>query len=224
MLPEDQYLAGLHFIDGTYSHNSYAVLARREDILLGIRFTGMLDGALFGISDAIYLHARVRSARSPALVKQLEQEPSANNVVEIFKQNLTPAGAWPKISFDKVDNKRASLMIGLFVGGPPIDDPFAMLAHIKEGEPFRKLFAYVIRRAGQEHRIARAKVVVDWLVEQAKPALDGLKSSQHENKVTQKAQSEFKSTFGDQPEAVAPHLQHFNQIYQKHKQAGQTEI
>jgi hypothetical protein len=57
----------LHFIDGSDSHNSYATVARRGNTFLGIRFSGLTNGAQLGVPGTTYLHARVRSARDQTL-------------------------------------------------------------------------------------------------------------------------------------------------------------
>lgn len=210
----------LHFIDGTYSQSSYAVIARRGSIFLGIRFTGVLDGNLLGIPDTVYVHARLRSARSLSLAEQLDQEAETPSVVDMFEQDVTPDGAWPNIPFEKVDPERASLVIGLFIGSLAADDPSEVITHIQQGEPFRKLLAYAFRYAGQEYRIVRVVPVVNWLINQAKPALVELTSTLEEKRLREKPQKEFKGLLDDHLETVAPHLQHFTTIYQKHKHVG----
>ena len=55
--------AGLYFMDGTNSQSSYVAVARRGNIFLGVRFTGLSDGKQMGVDGTTYLHVRVRSAR-----------------------------------------------------------------------------------------------------------------------------------------------------------------
>ena len=89
------------------------MIARRGDIFLGIKLTGLMDGSKLGLPGKTYLHARVRSARNPELAEQLGQD----NAVSLFGQNLAPEAAWPNFTFAKIDDKRASLVLGLFIGG-----------------------------------------------------------------------------------------------------------
>ena len=41
--------AGLHFIDGTSSQSSYVAVARRGNLFLGVKFTGLTDGKQMGV-------------------------------------------------------------------------------------------------------------------------------------------------------------------------------
>ena len=154
----DDGYPGLHFMDGTESHSSYAVISRRGDIFLGIRVSGLTEGSLLGVPAKSYLHARVRSARSQKLAEQLDTENGAENVVNFSDQQLSLDAAWPNLSFDKVDSKRASLGIGLFIQGSLVDDAVAVVTRIEKADLFRKLVDYVIEQAGPENRIASARV------------------------------------------------------------------
>ena len=49
--------AGLYFMDGTNSQSSYVAVARRGNIFLGVRFTGLTDGKQLGVDGTTYLHA-----------------------------------------------------------------------------------------------------------------------------------------------------------------------
>lgn len=50
----------VHLIDGTGTHQSYAVVARRGNIFLGIKFSGLVDG------DEIRPSRHELPARTPA--------------------------------------------------------------------------------------------------------------------------------------------------------------
>src|ERR1700722_9236335 len=103
----------LHFIDGSGSHSSYAAVARRGNIFLGIKFSGLTDGHQLGVPGKTYLHARIRSARDQALAEKLDMESGADNVVGLFAQQLALDEAWPDLTFEKVDVERASLHMGM---------------------------------------------------------------------------------------------------------------
>jgi hypothetical protein len=81
--------ASLHFIDGSGSHSSYAAVARRGSIFLGIRFSGLTDGQQLGVPGKTYLHARMRSARDQALAEKLDLESGADNVMGLFAPQTT---------------------------------------------------------------------------------------------------------------------------------------
>jgi hypothetical protein len=126
--------AGLHFIDGTSSQHSYAVVARRGHVFLGIKFLGLADGDQMGVPGKTYLHARVRSARDQGLAEKLDLESSADNVINLFQPQLALDEAWPGFTFGKIDTERASLILGMFINGSLIDDTDVVIAH-RGGQP-----------------------------------------------------------------------------------------
>ena len=150
--------AGLHFIDGTSSQRSYAVVARRGHVFLGVRFLGLADGDQLGVPGKTYLHARVRSARDQALADNLDLEGGPDNVINLFPPQLALDQAWPGFMFEKVDAERASLILGMFINGSLIDDTDAVIRRIANADLFLKLVDYVVDRAGLEYGIARAKL------------------------------------------------------------------
>jgi hypothetical protein len=195
--------AGLHFIDGTSSQLSYAVVARRGHIFLGVRFLGLADGDQLGVPGKTYLHARVRSARDQALADKLDLEGGPGNVISLFPPQLALDEAWPGLAFEKIDTERASLILGIFINGSLIDDTDAVIARIEEASLFRKLVDCVIDRAGPEHSIARAKLVAAWMFDQAKPSLAGLKKAAEHQKIVLAAQKEFAGLVEGQVEVAS---------------------
>jgi hypothetical protein len=210
--------AGLHFINGTSSQRSYAVVARRGHVFLGIKFLGLADGDQMGVPGKTYLHARVRSARDQALAGQLDLEGGPDNVINLFPPQLALDEAWPGFTFEKIDAERASLILGMFINGSLIDNPDAVIARIEEANLFRKLVDSVIDQAGPQYGIARAKLVAMWMLDQAKPSLAGLKKAAEHQKIVLAAQKEFAELVQGQVEVAGPHLQQLNTIYHKHHQ------
>jgi len=208
--------AGLHFIDGTSSQRSYAVVARRGHVFLGVRLLGLVDGDQLGVPGKTYLHARVRSARDQALAEKLDLESSVDNVINLFPPQLALDEAWPGFTFEKIDAERASLIMGMFINGSLIEDADAVIARIEEAGLFRKLVDCVIDHAGLEYGIARTNLVAMWIADQAKPILAGLKKAAEHQKIVLAAQKEFAGLVEGQVEVVGPHLQQLNTIYHKH--------
>jgi hypothetical protein len=209
----------LHFIDGSASHGSYAALARRGTIFLGVKFGGLVDGAQFGVPGKSYLHVRIRSARNQTLAERLDHKHGVENVVNLFELHLVLDEAWPGFTFEKVDQERASLLVGMFVDGSLTNETHAVVARIKEADLLLKLVDYAIGRVGAEYRIAPAEMVADWLSGQAKPAMDQLTQVADHQKLALKAQKEFEKLIGGQLETAGPHLQQLKAIYQKHMRA-----
>jgi hypothetical protein len=211
---------GLHLIDGSGSHSSYAAVARRGNIFLGIKFSGLTDGHQLGVPGKTYLHARMRSARDQALAVKLDLESGADNVIDLLAKQLALDEAWPAFAFEKANAERASLQIGMFISGSLIDDTDTVIARIEKAGLFRKLVKYVVERAGLEYRIVRAKVVAGWMSDHSKPMLDVLQKASVRHKIAVAAQNEFAGTIEDQLEIVGSHVQQLNAIYQKLKQAA----
>src|SRR5580698_3653519 len=109
----DAKFPSVHLIDGTASHQSYAVVARRGTIFLGIKFSGLTDGARFGLPGTNYLHARLRSVRVVKLAALLDSVKDQDKIFNISLHQLSLDGAWPNISFEKVDAERASIEVGM---------------------------------------------------------------------------------------------------------------
>ena len=168
-----------------------------------------------------YLHARVRSARDQTLAAKLDLEAGVNKVVPLFGQRLALDEAWPNFTFEKIDEKRASVVIGMFIDGSLADNTEAVITRIEEAL-FRKIVDYVISQAGRAYRIARAKVAATWLSDQAQPTLDGLKKFAELHKTVLEAQKEFGELVEGQIEVVGPHLQQLNAIYHKHHHTHET--
>src|ERR1700750_96531 len=62
----------LNLTDGTLGPKSYAIVARRGDVFLGIKFSGLADGTQFGLPDKAYLNVLLRSARNQDLAAKLD--------------------------------------------------------------------------------------------------------------------------------------------------------
>jgi hypothetical protein len=208
----------LHFLDGTSSTQSYVVVARRGNVFLGIRFTGLEDGAQFGLPDKTYVRVRMRSARSPNLAAELDTATNAKNVVPLVQPQLTPGDAWPQLKFEKVDGERASLVVGLFIQGSVATDPAVVLARIRKGDLFEKLVAYTTAHAGAENCVTGEQVVSCWLAGQAEPTLRELKKKVVVQLAMAATQKEFEAEIEGQMEVVSPHMQQLRGLFQKHVQ------
>jgi hypothetical protein len=211
--------SALHLLDGSSSFSSYAAIARRGNIFLGIKFSGLVDGSPVGAAGKSYLHVKLRSARNPDLANKLDQKPGVKNVITLAEHQLTLDKAWPKFTFENIDGERASLTVGMFIDGSLDGDTHAVIARIKAGSLFLKLVNYAIDNAGAEYRIAPPKAVAAWLTDQAKPVLEGLLQVKEVMTIGPEVKKEFKKLVADQVETVGPHLQQLKAIYQKHVQA-----
>lgn len=203
----------LRYLDGTESAKSYAAVARRGTIVLGLKFVGVVDGARFGIADKTYVQARVRSARALDLTTELGEN---GNVVSLSEQQLTLTTAWPAFAFEKADEKRASCLVGAFVAGSLIEDAAGVIAQLEKGDVFRDIAAFTITRAGKEFAILQVDHLTAWLRSQAGPSLAGLKQAIHLQVARRQAQTEFSSLIGAKLDGVAQHGQILQTLFMKH--------
>jgi hypothetical protein len=197
---------------GTSSQQSYAVVARRGDVFLGIKFSGLADGAQFGLPDKAYLNVLLRSARNQNLAAELNLERHA----DLAKPHFALDAAWPGLTFERVNVEGASLVIGLFIRGSLGKDMPAILARIRNDNLFRKLVAHAVTAAGPDHCIADQERVACWLSDQAKPTLRELRKKFIVEQAAVLARNEFAEKIKDQGELIAPHNQHLKAIFQKH--------
>jgi len=209
---------GPYLMDGTGSSQSYAVVARRGDIFLDIRFAGLSDGAQLGLPGKTYLHVRLRSARNPELAAQLDLASGPENVFNLFQPQITLDAAWPDLAFEKLDAGRASLSVGLFIRGSLSENAAAVLARLRQGDVFRQLAAYAVAHAGAEHCIAEQERVALWLAKQAKPTLHELRKKIVVDQAMAATREEFEARIDAEEEVVAPHRQDVKAIFQRHVQ------
>jgi hypothetical protein len=212
----------LHLMDGAESRHSYLVIARRGSILLGIKFSDLIDGERLGVPGTTYVHARLRSARDPALAAQLDA--GMSNVLSLSDQQLGLDAAWPALPFEKVDHGRASLAIGAFIRGSLIADTAAVIMQIGKADIFRQLIDYLIEHAGPGLCLVNAEAASNWLLRQARPTLVKLGRTAALQEVVKATQNEFKAVVADELETVGPHLGQLAAIHAKHAQAWASKL
>jgi hypothetical protein len=209
----------LHFLDGSTSLSSYAVIARRGNIFLGVKFCYLVDGSQLGAPGRSYLYVSLRSARDQALAAELDQKAGGENVVHLSDQHLALADAWPAITFEKIDPTRASTLLGMFIAGSLPDKTHEVIGRIREGDLLRKLLDHAIALAGAVNCIAKPDIVAGWLASQANPQLELLLKKKHQMVLLAMTQKAFKQATADQLEAPGPHFQQLQAIYSKLAQA-----
>ena len=104
-----------------------------------------------GFPGKAYLHVRVRSAKDQALAKAIDVANGYENVVSLSDQQLAVDKAWPSFVFDKIDAKRASLIIGMFVNGS-LTEVESIVTRIKEADLLQKLVDYVMSCNDPQYR------------------------------------------------------------------------
>jgi hypothetical protein len=207
-------------MDGSSSRRSYAIVARRESIALGIKFEGMADGTGFGLPGKTYVGFRIRSARCPEGGPDCGANPDPGNVVSLAQHQLQPSKAWPGLSFEKINDERASLVVGRFVDGSIATQTAAVLAQLQGGEVFTELVEYLANRVQPKQWVVEKDALRQWLLTQARPHLRALTKKIVVEQAAALAHQEFAATVNSQPERVAAHRKEWRAIFQKHVLAG----
>jgi hypothetical protein len=218
LTPEGQN-DGVYLMNGTSSSQSYLVIARRGNIFLGIKFSGLTDGSAFGAPGTTYLHARLRSARDQLLAAQLDLSTGAKNVIDLANEQLALDEAWPSLPFDKVNDERASLVIGAFLRGSLMDDGAAVLARVEEGDLVPKLLDYAMSHSAPGICLVDVTTASSWLDRKTKSALTGIKKKLLYRCLMKEAQSKIASAVDAQIEVVGPQTQLLSAIFQDHMHA-----
>lgn len=138
----------LKFMDGTSSVHSYAVLARRGSIALGLKLQGVVPGEMMGMPGKSFLAFRLRSAHAGSL---FDAEDAEQNVTAIANHKLELHEAWPSFEFEKINPERASMAAGVFVRGSLKDDPLKVFDRILEQDLIEKTVSWVCEQAGPDY-------------------------------------------------------------------------
>jgi hypothetical protein len=156
---------------------------------------------------------RVRSARDQALADTLDATAGGQKVVNLLDKQLTLETAWPGLSCGKVDSKRASVIIGMFIAGSVPHEADTVVARINEADLFSKIVDHVLDEAGAEYCIAQAGPVAAWLSDRAASLFGQLLQTVEKHKAAAKAQKEFAAQITDQLEVAGHHLQQLKTMH-----------
>lgn len=183
-----------------------------------------MDGAKLGVSGKTYLHARVRCARNQALAAELDSTKSPVKVVSLADKQLSLHEAWPSLQFEKVNNQRASAIVGMFIQGDLVADALSIVTRIARRGLLGKLVDHVIAKAGVENCLADPGLITAWLAEQAKPVFEAMMAVSEQQKVATLAMKMFAAEIATQLEVAGSHQQHLNAIYLKCKQSAASSV
>jgi hypothetical protein len=149
----------------------YFPFARKGDVLLGIQPLGLMPGAKFGVEGTAYFGLRLRSAPSHGL---FADEDALKKVVKFSKEPENLWDAWPKVTWEKKNDQRASTVIGTFIpGGLEDDGAFTTLMGGMVGLS-GKLVDYLVELAGPENLIYGSPEIKAWLDEKIDPMVKAL--------------------------------------------------
>lgn len=213
-------------MDGSSSHKSYLVFARQGSgpnaILLGVKLYGLLPGEQFNTENKTYLFCRIRSARSPEQAIQIDNilAEKGNNIVGMTDHRQKLADAWGNIEFEKIDDQRASLAIGIFLRGSITDNPGVVLDRLSDIDCYQLLAEEVVKQAGPEHCFKTATQIALWLRYKASPMLQGIGQHIKISEAQKQALTAFSEAHGDEVEIAGAHMLKLKNMMQKAHKEG----
>ena len=177
----------------------YFPFARQGDVLLGIRPSGVFSGSRFGMPKTTYFACRLRSAPSNGL---FAEEDGKKKVVKLVKQPDNLWDAWPKVTWEKQDDSRASTTVGAFIQGEFISTDESqqklLLSEIDDGKLSQKLADYLTELAGEENMIVLKRDLKGWLDGQFNPMIESILEQIEKKKAMTQAMSANVGNFGMQ--------------------------
>jgi hypothetical protein len=176
----------------------YFPFARNGDVLLGVRPSGVFNGAKFGVAKTTYFACRLRSAPNHGL---FPAENEGKKVVTLKKQPENVWSAWPKVTWEKQDHTRASTTVGAFIRGEFLgsnDMQKLLLDEIADGKLTTKLTDYLVDIAGRPNMLVKRAELKAWLDSQFNPMIDSILKQIEQKSAVEKAMSATVGNFGMQ--------------------------
>jgi hypothetical protein len=147
---------------GTSGADDYLVVARKGNVVLGVKVLKVVPASPLGAKDHVWFPARLRSAPADTM---FDDEPNSN-VVKLEKKYDNLAEPWPSITWEKVDEYRASTIVGLILPGRLVANPDEIkevVNYLSNGEIANKLADYLYNVAGGQNMILTKEEIVNWL-------------------------------------------------------------
>lgn len=160
----------IKFIDGTYTPQSYAVVGRQKNNVLGVRPLGMQQANMQG-TDKVFVFCRLRSASGAGLFDEAYEgsEDGGGGGVVLFASKASSkdwASLWPKIKFEKQGDQRASSIFGAYIDGNVVAEPEAFAQKINDEKILEGMANAVINAIGEENLCVRKSLFVSWFIEE----------------------------------------------------------
>lgn len=196
---------------GTEGKKDYMAFAAKNGMALGIKPVAIADGGRLGVPETTWFGARLRSATEKGVFEEAAEE-GESNVVTFKKTADSPAGAWPNITWEKKDDKRASTTIGVLLPGSHKSSAQAkqLMVEIEDKKLATKMVDYLEFIVGKENFVISRDDAIEWFDAQYAPILKTIKTavSAQEN-----VSAEMKASIG----SFNMHAELLNKAYKKTK-------
>ena len=168
----------MKLMEGSSTGPTYLPIARKGNVLLGVKPWGLCDGIRYGCPQHTYFVAHLRSAPENGL---FADEDHSKKVVKLQPNPANLWDAWPDIQWQAKDKSRASTNIGIMLrgafNGDDDDLQATLLNQIKDGQLSKKMAAYLVKLAGPENLILSERKIRDWLESEYAPLIVKITSS-----------------------------------------------
>lgn len=205
-------------IDGSHTHQSYMVFARKGDILVGIEPLGLSPGKHYGVPGTTQVQLRVRTTKDP---QALEKLLAGQKVVQLQQTPGSWEEAWPGVTWVKNNSTYASTIVSGFVPGelsPQDEDTMQQLIdNLSDGKLGAKITAFLVDKFGAENFVVEQCAVAAFLNESFdKPLQKALKKVAYAKAVAAELSSTI-GTFGFQMDVA-------NAVIKKLKPLHDTDV
>jgi hypothetical protein len=202
--------ADFNMMTGSTGGADYLMFARRGNVGLGLKVLGVQNGSNHNMPGKVYLHFRVRSAE----VSGMQQHESDTSVVSLSEHKLSHDDAWPGITFDKVNDTRASTVVGVFIRGElNLEHGEETVQRVRTGGYLEKVIDFLIEAAGPENMVVKPEMMRDWARERLNKGLDSFETFLKERKKLEEAQQAFLAQGGANLDTVGFHAAQMKMIY-----------
>ena len=171
-------------VQGTGGKADYLLVAHKGSIGLGLKPNVIAPDASVGTT---YIGARIRSVMVPDHI--LPQD----SVVHFSHLSLALDTAWPTVTWEKVNDIRASTQIGMHLMGTPDSNPELLWAAMKNRKMATDMADYLIGVVGAETLHVTREELIAWIDTIYAPAT---KMIQRHVEVARRIAAEIESTIG----------------------------
>jgi hypothetical protein len=171
-LNEQSTKPAMKLMEGSSTGPTYLPIARKGNVLLGVKPWGLADGGRYGCPQTTYFVAHLRSAPENGL---FADEDHGQKVVKLQPNPPNLWDAWPGIDWQSKSKARASTNIGILLrgqfNGDDDDLQATLLNQIKDGQLSKKMAAYLVKLAGPDNLILSERKITDWLEAEYAPLI-----------------------------------------------------
>lgn len=127
---------------GTGKNPDYYAVAYKHGYVLSVKILGMRRGA---VSGTTYLGIKIRSAEVPDNAAWAGE--ASPKVIDLAAAKAKPDSVWPGVKFDRVDELRASVDMGVFLSGDMNHNPKELGKSLTSIDVAAKIVGFLVKAA-----------------------------------------------------------------------------